>query len=153
VDHNIQPHRLNGHQKHTRTYHCQTSKSQLYNIVTEQYSTLRLAHAPANYTLQTFYYHTNYTRRKATHILREKLEATVPVRSTPQRQVDEHQTISSRHPLRRENTTKLPRNDGTPPMSILRFYADTYIITTHLNNTSITCIFSYLCSMTGSLHA
>jgi len=38
---------------------------------------------------------------------------------------DEHQTISSRHPIRRQNTTKLPTNDGRTPMSSLRFYADT----------------------------
>jgi len=49
------------------------------------------------------------------------------------------------NPIRRQNTTKLHRNDGRTPMSSLRFYADTYIITTYyLNNTSVTCIFSYV---------
>jgi hypothetical protein len=75
----------------------------------------------------------------------KKSEATVPARSTRQRQFDEHQTIISRHPIRRRDTAKLPRNDGRTPMSSLRFYADTYIITTYyLNSTSVTCIFSYV---------
>jgi len=35
VDHTIEPHGVNDHQKHTRTPHRHTSKSQLYKIVTE----------------------------------------------------------------------------------------------------------------------
>ena len=39
----------------------------------------------------------------------------------------------------------LPRNNGRKPMSSLRFYVDTYIIMTYyLNNTFVTCIFSYV---------
>jgi hypothetical protein len=70
----------------------------------------------------------DYTRRKATHILREKSDATVPARSTPKRQFDKYQPTSSRHHIRRQNTTKLPRNDGRTPMSSLRFHPDIYII-------------------------
>ena len=77
-------------------------------------------------------------------------EATVPTRSTPQSQFDEHQANRSRNPTRRQNTAKHPRNDGRTPMSSLRFYADTYIITTYfLNNTSLTCIFSYVIYVAG----
>jgi hypothetical protein len=61
----------------------------------------------------------------------KKSEVTVPTCSTPQRVFDEHQTISSRHPIRRQNTTKLPKNDGRTLMSSSRFYTDTYIITTY----------------------
>ena len=58
---------------------------------------------------------------------------------------DDDETISSRHPIKRQNTTKLHRNDGRTPVPSLRFYADTYIITTYyLNDTSVTCIFSYV---------
>jgi len=72
-------------------------------------------------------------------------EATVSARSTPQRQSDKNQTISSRHLIKRQNTTKLHRNDGRTLMSSLRFCADTYIITTYyLYNTSVTCVFSYV---------
>jgi len=37
-------------------------------------------------------------------------------------------------------------------MPSLRFYADTYTITHYLNDTSVTCIFSYV-SMMGSQNA
>jgi len=100
--------------------------------------------AVASYILQTFYYHTEtIPEGKPPTYCAKKSEATVPARSTPQHQFDEHQTISSRYPIRRRNTTKLHRNDGRTPMSRLRFYADTYIITTYyLNSTS--CFFSYV---------
>jgi hypothetical protein len=104
------------------------------------------------YTTKVLLPYRDYTRRKTTHILRKKSGATVPARSTPQHQFDENQTIISRHSIKRQYTKKLHRNDGRTPMSSLRFYAVTYIITTYyLNNISVTCIFScYLCSMIGS---
>ena len=94
------------------------------------YTTWRRKRPPEVHT-DTSSPHKDYTRWKATHILREKSEATVPARSTPQHQFDKHQTISCRHPIRRQDTTKLPRNDGRTPMSSLRFYTDIYIITTY----------------------
>jgi hypothetical protein len=112
VDHTIQPHRVNDHQKHTQTPHRHTK--------------------------------TIPEGRQSTYYVK-KSEAMVPARSTPQRQFDENQTISSRHPIRRQNTTNLPRNDGRTPTSSLRFYADIYIITTYyLKNTFVTCTFSYV---------
>jgi len=84
------------------------------------------------YILQTFYYHAEtIPKGRPPTYYAKKSEATVPPHSTPQRQFDEHQTISSRHPIRRQNTTKLTRNNGRTPMSSLRFYADTYIIMTY----------------------
>jgi hypothetical protein len=79
-----------------------------------------------------------YPKEGHPHTTRKKSEATVPARSTRQRQFDEHQTISPRRPIPQQNTTKHPTNDGRTPMSSLRFYADTHIITTYrLNNTTV----------------
>ena len=93
----------------------------------------------------------DYTRRKATHILRKKSEAAVPARSTTQRQFDENQTISSRHPIKRQEHYKASQEqwkNTNVRFKILR----RYIITIYqLNNIFVQLC--YLCSMVGSQHA
>ena len=94
------------------------------------YTTWRRKRPPEVHT-DTSSPHKDCTRRKATHIISKKIRGDRPARSTRQRQFDKHQTISSRHPIKRQNTTKLHRKDGRTPMSSLRFYTDIYIITTY----------------------